>query len=254
MQVRRQRRAEDRRRDDRAERCRHVTQLDEEPATSLACVEVLIDHRPLALRKPIANVRAELASGVATCRWRLVLQVRLKVGLAQSLARPIRQRGNGVRSQAEHRSDLRRGLALHFGVPQHQLPTLRQRSECDGDQRPILRSDERVGERGALVVGDLGPQLDGQEPSLRCAGPVVVRVADAGQEVGPERDLRPAAATDGAEDAREAFRHEVVGLRAVADQVAGRGMGGGDVTLVELGVRRVVAGARPKDQLGIAAS
>jgi hypothetical protein len=88
---------------------------------------------------PLIRAPSRLAAAVG--------HVSLQVGLLESLASPVRQRGHPVRRQAEDRRHLGRRLALDLGVPQHRLPSLRQRAERPRDQGLLELGEDGVAER-----------------------------------------------------------------------------------------------------------
>ena len=176
------------------------------------------------------------------------LEVRLQVGLPQALAGAVGQRGDGVGGDAEHGRHLGGRATLDLGVPQHGLPALGQVGERPGDQLLVLAGHGGAGhEHGVEILGDL---VGARRPGL-FAGAVVEGVADRGEQVRTEGELGATPVAQGAQDAGERLRHQVVGVGARTDEAAGRGAGGADVTLVELGVRGVVAAAGGEDEVGV---
>ena len=178
------------------------------------------------------------------------MQVRLQVRLAQPFARPVGQGGHSIRREADERRDLGRRSPLDLGVPEHELPALGQRGERTGDERSIVPARRPRLERGVDDVGHLAERI---EVGVG-AGAVVKHVADAGEEIRPERQLGPPAATDGVEHAGEALGHEVVEVGATTDERACRRSGGVAVASEQFAVGAVVVQARRGDELCVAAT
>ena len=191
-----------------------VAELEQQPATRPAVLEVRLDLRGLAGAQAAAHVRAELARDRPAALVERVLQVLLEVGLPQSLARPVGERGHAVRGQPEDGRDLRRRQALDLGVPQHGLPPLGQRVErarddaaLEAGERGVLRG---AGQRGAgLEHRDVVGRLDAAVLSRRSAR----HAAHDGEQVRAERRVGPVAALEGAEDGGERVGDDVVGVR-----------------------------------------
>jgi hypothetical protein len=109
--------------------------------------------------------------------------------------------------------------------------------------------DRRIGERDTGIerlhlVGDDVPSLG--------AVPVVGGPADRGQQVRPERAVRAAAPAQQVEDLGEGLGDHVIGFGLPAHELPGQAVGGGDVPLVQGGVRRGVPGPARRDQVRVA--
>jgi hypothetical protein len=182
-----------------------LSQLRQQRGTAFAVTEVLVDLAPVAGRQSVTGVRAQFV-GEGTAAFRnLTLEVGLEVGLAQTFPGAVGQGGDGIGGQAEKRSDVGRALALYFGVPEHELPALGKLGERRGDQLLVL-AGEVVDhqERGhiVLLVGDLF--------ALGPLGPVVERIPDRGEQVGPERNFRTTATTKSLQDTGERLGDQVI--------------------------------------------
>ncbi len=132
----------------------------------------------------------------------------LEIRLPEALTGAVGERGDGVGGQAQQRAHLGGRLSLHLRVPEHHLPTLRQRREGGGHHLGVLAVGGDVEQREVDVLGDLAGHVD---PAV-LAAIVVEGVADAGHEVGAERHLRPATALEGRQDPKERLRHEVIDI------------------------------------------
>jgi hypothetical protein len=135
-------------------------------------------------------------------------------------------------------------------MPEHGPPAGRQRLEGPGDQRPLEPGDHRVGGKlariGQLLVvgGDLGELV---------AAPVIGHAPDRGQQVGPERPGRAAAAADDVEDPGEGVGHHVVRVGRAPGEPAGLGAGRLRVPLIQGGVGVGPARAHRRDQVAVPA-
>jgi hypothetical protein len=175
--------------------------------------------------------------------------VHLQVGLTQAFSRPVGQGGHAVRGEPEERGRLGGLRPLDLGVPEHGLPAFGQRGEGPGDHAPFQVRHRGVGE------GDAGVKrlhLVAEDLLAFGAVPVVGGAADGGQQVGPERVFRPAAAEKQVEDLGEGLGDHVIHLGGPADELPGQAVRGGYVPLVQGGVRRGVAGPARRDEFRVA--
>ena len=133
-------------------------------------------------------------------------------------------------------------------MPQHQLPTFRQRGEGACGECPVV---VRVRLTQYREIEDLRYLLACIEPAI-FAHPVVIRIADRCHQVGTERQLWTAAIADRLEHPREALGDDVVGVGPRAGEAARCSIGRFEMTAVQLGKRSVVAVAHRCDQFGVA--
>ena len=169
-------------------------------------------------------------------------------GLAESLAGAVGERGDRVGAHPEHRRDVGGLVALHLGVPQHELPALGEAGEGSGGGGALEALDSRVAERharveGLHVVGRVqpgpGPEAVDLEPPYR------------GQQVGAEGEVGAAAALQHPQHLDERLGHEVLGVPR-GDELAREPTGRVDVALEERAVGIEVPAAHRRDQLGVA--
>ena len=226
-----------------------VLQLGGQQPARPARREVRVHPGPAPPGQPAARPGAEPLDREAAALTVRVRQVFLQIRLPQPLAGPVGQRGHPVRREAEHRRHLGRRLLLHLGVPEHGLPALRQPGERAGRQPRLEPGDRRVLPRHPGVVpAHVVRQLQPAVP----ADPVVQRVAQRGEQVRPEREVRAAAVAQRVEHLRERLGDQVVPLRGGAGQLAGQVVRRGGVPAVERPVRVPVALPDGGDEVRIA--
>ncbi len=250
--------------DDGRDAAGHLLDLHgREPAPG-ALLQVLA-HTPLGAGAQLApGVAAELVgvAGALLVAGQRGADVGLEVGLLQALAGPAGQYPCAVGVQSEQGSDLAGRLVLHLGVPQHGLPPLRQRAEGPHGQGLLrLVHGPHIGAQvQRVVVGHLGTAggLSGEHREvvhqMLAPGrlrPVRGDPADGGEQVGADRVLGARAPAHRLEHAGEHLGGQVVGGVPVAAAGAGIAAHGVRVAPVQLLVRRVVAPAHPRDQLGV---
>ena len=226
-----------------------VLELEVQPHAGAALVEVTLHLARIASREAAAHERAEVADRELAVGRGRGDEVLLQVGLAQSLARSVRQGRDAVRAHAKHRRDLGGLLALDVEVPQHHLPALGQRRERLGGGGALEAELGGVDEVHAAVELEL---VVGGTLARDGADAVDVQAAHRGQQVGPERLLGTAAVLHGDEDLGERLGDEVVGVGA-AHELAGQALGRGLVTGIQLAVGTGVTTAHGGEQIGVAA-
>ncbi|KZX21156.1 hypothetical protein ACH61_01738 [Rathayibacter tanaceti] len=168
---------------------------------------------------------------------------------AQALPGPEAQRGDAVRPQSEQRGGLGGGEPLDLRVPEHLLPASGQRLE-----RARAEVALECGEGLLLGVrplcGELAVAVVQGALVLPTTGPRGGDVADRREEVGAECTLGPAASLDGAENAEERLRDQVVGVGAARPRARDSAARGG-VPPPEFGCRRRAALSDQGEQLSV---
>ncbi len=209
---------------------------------------MLVDLGGVALRQTLAHVGAEVLGGPAAGVLGRVGEVGVQEGLSQSLASPVRQRGDGVGAHPKKRCDVGGLLTLDLEVPQHHLPPLGKGGEGTGGCTGLESLDRGVLERNPGVEGG---QVVGRGQPGGGADPVDVQTPDRGEQVRAEGDVGAAAALEDPHDLGERVRNQVVGV-GPGDKLPGEPARGVDVALEQDPVGLQVSAADARDQLRIA--
>ena len=241
--------AEQQRRDHAAQPRVDVLELAGERPAVRTGREVRLHLGPLPRGQPAAGPGAEPVHRRPVLPGDPVGQVFLQVRLPQPLPGPVRQRRHPVRRQPQQRRDVGRRLLLDLGVPEHRLPPLRQPVERPRGQAGLQPGQRGVLPRHARVVPG---HVVRPRQLLVPPGPVVERVAQRGEQVGPERRVRPSAGAQRVQHLGERLRDQVVGLGPRPGQLPGQVRGGSRVPPVEQPVRLELARPDRLDELGVA--
>ena len=126
-------------------------ELEVHRRAAAAPLEVGLDLAVVALREPLADVAAEVLGDPAALGLGGLGEVRGQERLAEPLAGPVGEGGDGVGAHPEQRGDVGGLLPLDLEVPQDQLPPLGQRGERLGRGPGLELLHRGVLERHARV-------------------------------------------------------------------------------------------------------
>ena len=144
-----------------------LVQLEVDRHAPPALPQMSLDPGRVPPGETVADVGAEVLLGPGAGGVRRVLGVHREEGLTQPLAGAVGQGGHRVGAEAEQRRDLGGLLALHLGVPEHQLPALGERREGPGGRGVLEALHRGVAERDAGVERASGRRSGGAAPLAR---------------------------------------------------------------------------------------